>query len=146
MRFPGTTVAQQQHVLALQQELAACQLQNQRLVDCRDSEKLEGVQALDHRKTCLLNAAFGGPPFAVQQLLFRQTQQVARIVELLGGALPCHPVVLAEESRQPQLLQVMFQQYLRRVGGGRVRFTAHRATSPTDVSVVAMVGAESSVM
>src|ERR1039457_773126 len=134
MRFPGSTVAQQQHVLTLQQELAACQLQNQRLIDRRDSEKLESVQALDHRKTCLMNAAFGGPPFAVQQLLFRQTQQVARIIDPLGSALPRHFVVLAQKGRQPQLLQVMFQQYLWRVGGGRVSITAHRATSPADAS------------
>src|SRR5271166_5231144 len=112
MRLARPTVTQQQHVLAPNQELAACQLQDQRLVDCRDSEKLEGVQALDHGKTCLLNAAFGGPPFAVQQLLFRQTQQVARIINPLGGALPRHFVVLAQKGRQPQLLQVMFQQYL----------------------------------
>src|ERR1039458_8336774 len=118
-----------QHVLAAQQKLAARQLQYQRLVDRRNGEKLEGVQALDHRKTCLMNAAFGGPTLAVQQLLFCQTQQVARIVHALGGTLPRHFVVLAQESRQPQLLQVMFQQHLWSVRDGRVLFAAHRVTS-----------------
>ena len=78
--------------------------------------------------------------------ILREYDKVARIVHALGGTLPRHFVVLAQESRQPQLLQVMFQQHLRRVGGVRVSLTAHGVTPPTDVSEAAMVGAESSVM
>src|SRR5208283_2720652 len=111
-----------------------------------DGQELERVQALDHREAGLVDTAFGGPPLAVQYLLFGQTQQVTRIVHALGGTLPRHFVVLTQESRQPQLLQVMFQQHLRRVGGVRVGLTAHRVTSPTDVSEGTMVCAESSVM
>ncbi len=56
-----------------------------------------------------MNTAFGGPPFAVQQFLFRQPQQVTRIIDTLGGALPRHFVVLAQKGWQAQLFQMMFQ-------------------------------------
>lgn len=39
--------------------------------------ELKRVPALDHRKTRLMNAAFGGPPFAVQQLQLGHAQQMA---------------------------------------------------------------------
>ena len=68
-------------------------------------------------------------PFAVQQLLFGQTQQVTRIIHPLGGTLPRHFVVLAQERRQPQLLQVMFQQYLWSVCRSGVGLPVHRVTS-----------------
>ena len=46
----------------------------------------------------------------------------------------------------PQVLLEHHLKQLRRVGGGRVRFTAHRVTSPADVSETTIVVAESSVM
>ena len=76
-----------------------------------------------------MDAAFGGPPLAIQQLLFGQTQQVARIVHPPGRALSRHFIVLAQESRQPQLLQMMFQQHLWSVRRSCVRFAAHRVPS-----------------
>ena len=76
-----------------------------------------------------MDTAFGGPSFAVQQFLFCQTQQIAGIVHALGRALPRHFVILAKESRQPQLLQVMFQQHLGSVRRSGVGFAAHRVTS-----------------
>src|SRR5208282_5046069 len=68
-------------------------------------------------------------PLLARARFHSQTQQVARIVHPLGCALPRHFVVLAQESRQPQLLQVMFQQHLWSVRRSRVRLAAHRVTS-----------------
>ena len=46
----------------------------------------------------------------VYELKLRQSEQVARVIHALGRALGCHLAVLSEEGRQPQLLEVMFQQ------------------------------------
>jgi hypothetical protein len=43
-------------------------------------------------------------------------QQIMLIVHMLDRALPRHLVILAQDGWQPQFLQVMFQQKLRRVG------------------------------
>jgi hypothetical protein len=82
----------------------------------------------------LADAAFGGTALAVQQLQFRDAQQVVLIVHLLDGALPRDLVVLAQDGGQAQFLQVMFQQQLRRVGGmsggvGRIVAHAHASVS-----------------
>ena len=84
----------------------------------RHGEEVEAVHGLDDRELRLADAAFRGPAFAIQQLQFRDAQQVVLIVHLLDGALPCHLVVLAQDGGQAQFLQVMLQQQLRRVGGG----------------------------
>ena len=44
---------------------------------------------------------------AVYQLKLREPQQVARMVDALGGALASHLAVLPQEGRQLQLLEVM---------------------------------------
>jgi hypothetical protein len=44
----GAAVAQQQHVLAAQQELRARQFQHHGLVQRGDGQEVEAVQALDH--------------------------------------------------------------------------------------------------
>ena len=64
--FSRATVAQQQHVLPTQQKLTTRQLQHHGLVQRWDGQELEGVQALDHWKAGLMDAAFGGPPLAIQ--------------------------------------------------------------------------------
>src|SRR3982074_2324448 len=46
-------------------------------------------------------------PLAVDQLQFGQAQQEADVIEALGGALPGELVVLAQERRQLERLQVM---------------------------------------
>jgi hypothetical protein len=63
----------------------------------------------------LPNAALGGPPFAVQQFQFAQSQEVARKVHAFGGTLLRDFIVLAKEGWQPQRFQMMVQQDLGRV-------------------------------
>jgi hypothetical protein len=75
---------------------------------------------LGDREPGLAHAALGGPPLALQQFQFGHAQQVARIVDIFGGALPGHPVVLTQEGGQAQRLQVMFEQDLRCAGGDRL--------------------------
>ena len=71
----------------------------------------------------------------VQQLQLGDAQQIVLIVHLLDGALPCHLVILAQDGGQPQFLQVMVEQQLRRVGrmsrgvGRRNIGAAHAHTS-----------------
>src|ERR1700722_12312298 len=84
----------------------------------------------DHWELRLADAALGGPALAVQQLQFAHAQQVARIVDILGRALPSHLVVLAQEGGQTQRLQMMFEQNLRCVGGDRYCLV-HAGTPPT---------------
>jgi hypothetical protein len=55
-------------------------------------------------------------PFAVDQLQFGQTQEIAGMIEALGGALPSELVVLAQERGQLECLQVMSEQKLGRIG------------------------------
>ena len=131
MGLAGSGVAQQQHVLAAQQELRACQFQHHGLVQRRDGEEVEAVEALDHWELRLPDAALGGAAVAVQQLQFCHAQQVAWIVDVLDGTLPRHPVVLAQEGGQAQRLQMMFEQELRGLCGSRGCCLAHADTPPS---------------
>jgi len=95
--------------------LAACQLHHQRLVQGRQGREVEAVEALHGRELGRLDAALDHAPLAVDQLLLGQSQQEAGIVDAFGGALPSDLVVLAQEGRQLQRLEVVGQQNLRRV-------------------------------
>ena len=55
---------------------------------------------------------------AVDQFQLRQAQQIAHVVDALAGTLAGQLVVLPEEGRQLEGLQVMGQQHLWRVGHG----------------------------
>ena len=72
----------------------------------------------EYDKVARLCAAEGvdHPPFAVDQFQFGQAQQKANMIEALGGALPSELVVLAQERRQLERLQVMSEQKLGRIG------------------------------
>jgi site-specific DNA recombinase len=59
---------------------------------------------LGDREPGLAHAALGGPPLALQQFQFGHAQQVARIVDIFGGALPGHPVVLTQEGGHPTFI------------------------------------------
>src|SRR5256885_1453846 len=55
----------------------------------------------------LADAPLDQPPLALQQLELGQAQQVARVVDVLGRALPGQLVMLAQEGRQPERLEVV---------------------------------------
>jgi hypothetical protein len=59
----------------------------------------------------------GNFAWRTRQFQLAHAQQIARIVDILGGALLRHLVVLAQEGGQTQRLQMMFEKYLRCIGG-----------------------------
>ena len=70
----------------------------------------------DGREPGLLDPPLDHPPLPLDQLQFGKAQQVTGVVDALGGALPGELVILAQESRQLERLQMMGEQKLRRVG------------------------------
>ncbi len=96
--------------------LRAGQFQHQGLVQRGQSQEVEAVQAFDRRELRLLDAPLDRPPFPLDQLQFGQAQQIADMIDAVGRALPGQLVILAQEGRQLQRLQVMGEQDLGRVG------------------------------
>src|SRR5471030_1194616 len=70
------------------------------------------IEALYRRKARLANAPFDDPPLPVDELQFDQTQQIGRVIDPLARGLPGHLVILAQNRRQPELLQVMREEEL----------------------------------
>ena len=112
----GAGVADRDDVLAPLDVLRARQLHHQRLVQGRQRREVEAVEALHGRELGRLDAALDHAPLAIDQLQLGQPQQIARIVDALGGALACDLVVLAQERRQLERLEVVRQENLRCVG------------------------------
>jgi hypothetical protein len=110
--------SQGNHVLPRLDIRTARQLQDQQLVQRRERGEVEAVQALGRREARPADAPLDQPPFALQQLEFGQAQEVAGVVDALGGALPGELVVLAQEGRQPERLEVVPEQDLRRRAHG----------------------------
>src|SRR4051794_22031606 len=101
---------------AIPDELAACQLQYQRLVEGGHRRKVEGVQAFHRREAGLADAPFDEAALAVDQFKLGQAQQVSWVIDALPGTIAGDLLVLARKGRQLQGLQVMRQQHLRRCG------------------------------
>ena len=78
-------------------------------------QEVEGVQTLDGGETGRADPPLHHALVAVDEFQFCQTQQVLRVVRILGGALGRHLAVLLEEVGQPEFLQVMFQKQCRLV-------------------------------
>src|SRR5271154_4228469 len=115
MRLAGAGVADRDDVLPAGHILRAGELQHEGLVERRNGGEVEAVQALHGRKPRLLDPTLHHAPFALDQLQFGQAQQKANMIETLGGALPSKLVVLAQERRQLERLQVMREQKLGRI-------------------------------
>jgi hypothetical protein len=114
----GAAVADRDHVLAASNVPAAGQLQHQCLVERGDRREVETVQAFHCREPCLLDAASARPPFPVDQFELGQAQQIAGMIDPLGGALPGELVVFTQERRQLERLEMMRKQQLRRLAHG----------------------------
>src|ERR1035437_6634841 len=112
----GAGVADRDDVLPAGYILRAGELQNENLVERRNGGEVEAVQALHGREPRLLDPPLDHPPFAVDQLQFGQAQQKGDVIETLGGAPPGELVVLAQERRQLERLQMLSKQKLGCIG------------------------------
>src|SRR3954454_9381878 len=111
MALAGAAVADRDDVLAPFDVLRSRQLHHQRLVQGRQRREVEAVEALHGRELCRLDAALDHAPLAIDQLLLGKPQQIAWIVGALSGALPCNLVVLAQERRELESLEVVSRCY-----------------------------------
>src|ERR1700719_650391 len=112
----GAVVADRDDVLPASHILRAGELQHEGLVERGNGREVEAVQTLPGWEPRLLDPSLHHAPFAVDQLQFGQAQQIAGMIEALGGALPSELVVLAQERRQLERLRVMSEQKLGRIG------------------------------
>ena len=87
MALAGAGVADRDDVLAALDVLRSRQLHHQRLVQVRERREVEAVEALHGRELGRLDAAVDHAPLALDDLGLDQPQQIARIVDALGGAL-----------------------------------------------------------
>ena len=110
MGLAGAAVAHSDDVLTALDVFTAGQICHQGLVHRGDGQEVEGVQTLYGKETGRPDAPFHHSLVAVDELQLGQTQQVFRVVHILGGALSRHLAVLSEEAGQPELLQVVFQE------------------------------------
>ena len=112
----GAAVAERDEVLAALDVLAAGQLQDQRLVERGDDLEVEAIEALDHGEARRLDAPLDHAALAVDQLELGKTQKIANVVDAFRGTLPGDLVVLPQERRQLQPLEVVDEQHLPCVG------------------------------
>ena len=110
MGLAGAAISDGDHVLPVLYVFTPGQFHHQGLVHRGDGQEVEGVQALDGGETGGANAALYHALVAVDEFQFRETQQVVRVVHILGGALGGQLAVLPEEGGQPQFLEVMLQE------------------------------------
>ena len=110
MGLAGAAVADGDDVLAALDVFAAGQLHDQWLVQRRDGQEVEGVQALGGGEACRADAALHHALVAVDEFQFGETQQVVRVIGSFGGALGGQLAVFPQEGGQLQLLEVVFQE------------------------------------
>jgi len=139
MALAGAAVAERDDVLPAQDELAAAEVQHQHLVEARDGGEVEGVEALHRREPGGTDAALDDATLAVDQFQFHQAQQVAGMVDPDLRAPARHLVVLTQDRRQLQLLEVVPEKNLGRAGPGATRHGAvdrdrHAAISGTSTA------------
>ena len=118
MTLAGAGIAQSDHILPALDVCAARQFQDQHFVERGDRLEVEAVQALGRRELRLSDPPLDHSAFAVDQFQLGQAEQIAHVVDALGGTLAGNLVVLAQEGRKLEGLQVMGQQHLWRVGHG----------------------------
>jgi hypothetical protein len=118
VRLAGAAVADRDDVLTARDVLAAGKLQDQGLVQRGERHEVETVEAFHRREPRLLDATFDHPAFPLDQFEFGQAQQIAGMIDPFGGALLGELVVFAQEGRQPERLEMMGKQELRRIAHG----------------------------
>src|SRR5262249_61019904 len=88
---------------------------NQCLFKRGDRGEVETVEAFHCREACLFDAALDHPAFPLDQFEFGPAQQIAGMIDALGGALLGELVGFEQEGRQPECFQMMREQKLRGV-------------------------------
>ena len=100
-------------------ELARCKVVHERLVQAGDGVEVGALEALERREAGVADASLDGARLAIEQLQFDQPRQIAHMVDVLGGLLPGYLLVFAQLGRQLQLLEVVAQEDIEGLGGGR---------------------------
>jgi hypothetical protein len=80
--------------------------QHERLVDAGQRSEVVAVEAL-RRKTGRPDPPLDQALFPIDHLQLGQAEQIADVVDSLGGALPSYLVVLAHKGRQSECLQMV---------------------------------------
>ena len=109
MGLAGAAVADGDDVLSALDVFAAGQLHDQGLVQRRDGQEVEGVQALRGGEACGADAALHHALVAFDEFQFGKPEQVVGMVGGFGCALGGQLAVLSEEGGQLEFLQVVFQ-------------------------------------
>ena len=112
MSLAGAGVADRDDVLTTDDVLRAGEFQYQHLVERRQCQEVEAVEAFDRRELRFLDPPLDHPPLPLDQLQFGKPEQIADMIDALGGALPGELVVLAQEGRQLERLEVVGEQKL----------------------------------
>ena len=118
MSLADAAWAQEDHVLATVDVIAACEIQHQHLVERGDGFEVEALELFDDREACLLDAPLDQPALAVDQLQLHQTGQELDMIQALGRALLRHFLVFPLKGGQLQSLQVMLEQDAGRLSHG----------------------------
>ena len=113
--LPCAAVSHGDDVLPAINVLAPGELEHQLFVHRRDRQEVEGVEALDRREARSPDPPLHHPVMTVYEFEFSKPQKVVGMVHSLRGALLGHPVVLPQERRQSELLQMVLKQYGRSV-------------------------------
>src|SRR3974390_2913217 len=116
MRLARAAVAGRCDVLTTSDILRAGEFQHQGLVEGRQRLEVEAIEAFDGWELRFLNPPLDRPPFPFNQLQFDKPQQVADMVDALGGALTSELVIFAQERGKLEGFQIVSQQDLRGVG------------------------------
>ncbi len=122
----GAAVAERDDVLAALDVFAAGKLEHEGLVERGDGLEVEAVEALGHREARRLDPPLDHAPLAVDQLELDEPVEIAHVIDALCGTLAGELVVLAQEGRQLERLEMVIEQNPR-VGarGQALRCLAH---------------------
>ncbi len=96
----------------------ARQFQDQHLVERGDGLEVEPIKTFDSGELGLPDPPLDHTALAVDQFQLGQSDKITHVIDALGGATLGQLVVLAQEGRQLEGLEVMGKQNLRHVGHG----------------------------
>jgi lipopolysaccharide biosynthesis regulator YciM len=117
VRLAGAAITELDDVLVADHVLRTRQLHDQHLVECRDRQEVERVEALHRRELCCPDTAIDQTALALDQLQLGESQQIAGMVDAFSRTFASDLLVLGQERRQLQRLQMMREQNLWLVSG-----------------------------